>query len=205
MGKGDQTRSAVLDEAMRMASAVGMRGLTIGSLAEATRMSKSGLFGHFKSKEQLQLDVLDHAAALFVDMVMRPALKAPRGEPRLRELFERKLIWDGVDEGVLPGGCIFTSLATELDDEPDSPLRDKLVQHERDWLESVATIFAGGVSEGHFAASVEPALFAYQLHGLMLAHHHATRLLRDPAAERRARTAFEALLRAARAEQPAGV
>jgi AcrR family transcriptional regulator len=199
VGKGEQTRSAVLDEAMRMASAVGMRALTIGTLAEATQMSKSGLFAHFKSKEQLQLDVLDHAAELFIDMVMRPALKAPRGEPRLRELFERKLIWDGVAEGILPGGCIFTSLATELDDEPDTPLRDKLVQHERDWLESVATMFAGGVREGHFAADADPELFAYQFQGLLLAHHHATRLLRDPRAEQRARAGFESLLQAAKA------
>ncbi len=199
MGKGEQTKSVVLDEAMRMASAVGMRALTIGTLAEATQMSKSGLFAHFKSKEQLQLDVLDHAAELFVDMVMRPALKAPRGEPRIRELFERKLIWDGVAEGILPGGCIFTSLATELDDEPDTPLRDKLVQHERDWLESVATMFAGGVREGHFAADADPELFAYQFQGLLLAHHHATRLLRDPHAEQRARAGFESLLQAAKA------
>lgn len=199
MGKGEETRSAVLDQAMRMASAVGMRALTIGTLADATQMSKSGLFAHFKSKEQLQLDVLDHAAELFVDMVMRPALKAPRGEPRIRELFERKLIWDGVNEGVLPGGCIFTSLATELDDEPDTALRDKLVQHERDWLESVATMFAGGVREGHFAADADPDLFAYQFQGLLLAHHHATRLLRDPRAEQRARAGFESLLQAAKA------
>src|SRR5215510_12082695 len=199
MGNGEQTKSAVLDEAMRMASAVGMRALTIGTLAEATQMSKSGLFAHFKSKEQLQLDVLDHAAALFVDMVMRPALKAPRGEPRIRELFERKLIWDGVAEGILPGDCIFTSLATELDDEPDTPLRDKLVQHERDWLESVATMFAGGVRERHFAADADPELFAYQFQGLLLAHHHATRLLRDSQAEQRARAGFESLLRAAKA------
>jgi AcrR family transcriptional regulator len=199
VGKGEQTKSAVLDEAMRMASAVGMRALTIGTLAEATQMSKSGLFAHFRSKEQLQLDVLDHAAELFIDMVMRPALKAPRGEPRIRELFERKLIWDGVSEGILPGGCIFTSLATELDDEPDTPLRDKLVQHERDWLESVATMFAGGVREGHFAADADPELFAYQFQGLLLAHHHATRLLRDPRAEQRARAGFESLLQAAKA------
>jgi AcrR family transcriptional regulator len=202
MGKGEQTRSAVLDEAMRQASAVGMRGLTIGTLAEATGMSKSGLFAHFKSKEQLQLDVLDHAAALFVDMVMRPALKAPRGEPRLRELFERKLIWDGMNEGVLPGGCIFTSLATELDDEPDSPLRDKLVKHERDWLDSVATMFAAGVGEGHFDDSVDPAQFAYGVQGIMLAHHHATRLMRDPGADQRARAAFESLLRSVKVQQP---
>jgi AcrR family transcriptional regulator len=199
VGKGEQTKSVVLDEAMRMASAVGMRALTIGTLAEATQMSKSGLFAHFRSKEQLQLDVLDHAAELFIDMVMRPALKAPRGEPRIRELFERKLIWDGFSEGILPGGCIFTSLATELDDEPDTPLRDKLVQHERDWLESVATMFAGGVREGHFAADADPELFAYQFQGLLLAHHHATRLLRDPRAEQRARAGFESLLQAAKA------
>src|SRR5262245_21518856 len=116
---------------MRMASAVGMRALTIGTLAEATQMSKSGLFAHYKSKEQLQLDVLDHAVDLYVDMVLRQSIKAPRGEHGIRELVERKLIWDGVAEGILPGGCIFTSLATELDDEPDTPLRDKLVQHER--------------------------------------------------------------------------
>ncbi len=202
MGKGEETRSAVLDEAMRMASAVGMRGLTIGTLADATGMSKSGLFAHFRSKEQLQLDVLDHAAALFVDMVMRRALKAPRGEPRLRELFERKLIWDGMNEGVLPGGCIFTSLATELDDEPDSPLRDKLVKHERDWLDSVAMMFAAGVGEGHFDESVDPAQFAYGVQGIMLAHHHATRLMRDPGADQRARAAFESLLRSAKVQQP---
>jgi len=205
VGKGDETRSAVLDEAMRMVSAIGMRGLTIGSLAERTNMSKSGLFGHFKSKEQLQLDVLDHAAELFVDLVLRPALKAPRGEPRVRELFERKLIWDGLQygaDGALPGGCIFTNLATELDDEPDGPLRDKLVRHERDWHEVVATVFAGGISEGHFDPSYDPVQFAYDLHGVMLAHHYATRLMRDPDAERRARNSFESLLRAARVVQP---
>ncbi len=198
MGKGDETRTAVLDQAMRMVSAVGMRGLTIGSLADATGLSKSGLFGHFKSKEQLQLDVLDHATELFVDVVLRPALKVPRGEPRVRELFERKLVWDGLNEGVLPGGCIFTNLAAELDDEPDSPLRDKLVQQERDWLETVATVFAGGVGEGHFAEDTDPRQFAFDLHGVMLAQHHATRLMRDPDAERWARNAFESLLRAAR-------
>ncbi len=199
MGKGEQTRSAILDEAMRMVSSVGMRALTIGTLADATEMSKSGLFAHFKSKEQLQLDVLDHAAELFVDMVMRPALKAPRGEPRIRELFDRKLIWDGVSEGILPGGCIFTALATELDDEPDTPLRDKLVEHERDWLEAITTIFAGGIGNGQFAESADPELLAYQFHGLLLSHHHATRLLRDPRAEERARAAFESLIRAAKA------
>jgi AcrR family transcriptional regulator len=199
VGKGDQTRRAVLDQAMRMVSAVGMRGLTIGTLAEATGMSKSGLFGHFNSKEQLQLAVLDHAAELFIDVVLRPALKAPRGEPRLRELFERKLSWDGRyygADGALPGGCIFTNLATELDDEPDGPLRDKLVQHERDWHETVATVFAGGVTEGDFAPGSDPVQFAYDLHGVMLAHHYATRLMRDPDAERRARASFESLLRA---------
>jgi AcrR family transcriptional regulator len=189
----------VLDEAARMASTVGFRGLTIGSLADQAGLSKSGLFAHFKSKEQLQLAVLDHVVATFVDTVLRPTLKAARGEPRVRELFERKLRWDD-EVARMPGGCLFVSGATELDDEPDGPLRDKFVQNQRDWLDTVATIFAGGVSEGHFAADADPVQFAHNLYGVMLSYHHASRLLRDPAAEARTRRAFEALLEAARPE-----
>jgi AcrR family transcriptional regulator len=191
----------VLDEAARTASMVGFRGLTIGSLADQAGLSKSGLFAHFRSKEQLQVAVLDHVAATFVDTVLRPALKVPRGEPRLRELFERKLRWDDeVDR--MPGGCLFVSGATELDDEPDGPLRDRFVQHQRDWMDTVATIFAGGVSEGHFAPDADPVQFAHDLYGVMLSYHHASRLLRDPRATDRVRRAFESLLEAARADEP---
>ena len=91
MSKGELTRTAILDRASGLASTVGLGGLTIGSLAEELSLSKSGLFGHFRSKEALQVQVLEHAAARFVEAVVRPALREPRGEPRMRGLFERWL------------------------------------------------------------------------------------------------------------------
>src|SRR5512139_3385033 len=93
MGKGEATRQSILDGACALASEVGLEGLTIGRLSEALEMSKSGLFAHFRSKEALQLQALEHAATVFVDRVVRPALSAPRGEPRVRALFERWLGW----------------------------------------------------------------------------------------------------------------
>src|SRR3954466_13771128 len=93
MGKGESTRTAILDEAAELASLVGLGGLTIGSLAAATRLSKSGLYAHFASKEALQVEVLVYARDRFVDAVMRPTLAAPRGEPRLREFFDRWITW----------------------------------------------------------------------------------------------------------------
>ena len=109
MSKGQATKTSILDEAVQVASTAGFEALTIGRLAERAEMSKSGLFAHFRSKEQLQLQALDHAAAWFTDLVVRPALKAPRGEPRLRELFERWLAWE---TETLPGGCVFITGAT---------------------------------------------------------------------------------------------
>jgi AcrR family transcriptional regulator len=194
MSKGELTRQAIVEEATRVASRVGLGGLTIGSLAADTGLSKSGLFAHFHSKESLQLQVVEHARSRFVDLVVRPALKAPRGEPRVRELFERWLAW----ESDLPGGCVFVAAASELDDQP-GPVRDQLAADQRDWLETVATVFQGGVTEGHFRAGADPDQFAQDLYGVMLAYHHASRLLRDPRAEERARRALERLLDAARA------
>jgi AcrR family transcriptional regulator len=194
MSKGTATRQAVLDEAARVASRVGLGGLTIGSLAASTRLSKSGLFAHFQSKESLQLQLLDHTRARFIDLVVRPALAAPRGEPRMRELFRCWLDWD--TQG-LPGGCLFIAASAELGAQP-GPVRDRLAQDQRDWLETIAQVFRSGVAEGHFRPDADPAQFAYDLHGTMLAHHHASRLLDDPDATARATRAFEALVVAAR-------
>ncbi|HEV8634998.1 MAG TPA: TetR/AcrR family transcriptional regulator [Chloroflexota bacterium] len=194
MSKGDETRQAILDEATRVASRVGLQGLTIGALAAQTRLSKSGLFAHFRSKEALQVQVLEHAAAMFVDGVLRPALAAPRGEPRVRELFERWLAWCG---GTWPGGDLFVAAAAELDDEP-GPVRERLVRAQRDWLETIANVFRTGITEGQFRADADPEQFAHDLYGVVLAYHHARRLLRDPAAERRARLALDRLLDDAR-------
>jgi AcrR family transcriptional regulator len=195
MGKGEATREAILEQATRLASQVGLHGLTIGELAARARLSKSGLFAHFRSKESLQVQVLDHAAGLFVNQVVRPALAAPRGEPRVRELFERWLGWCG-DQ--LPGGCVFIFATSEFDDEP-GPVRDRLVRAQRDWMETIATVFRSGITEGHFHHDADPDQFANDLYGIILAYHHARRLLRDPQAERRARNALDRLLEDARA------
>jgi AcrR family transcriptional regulator len=197
MSKGTETRQAVLDEAARVASRVGLGGLTIGSLAATTNLSKSGLFAHFQSKEALQLQLLAHVRERFIDLVVRPALAAPRGEPRVRELFGRWLAWDA---DALPGGCLFVAASAELDDQP-GPVRDRLAQDQRDWLDTIAQVFRTGIAEGQFRPDADPEQFAHDLHGVMLAFHHASRLLGDPDAAARATRAFEALLHAAR--QPA--
>jgi AcrR family transcriptional regulator len=192
MGKGDETRTAVLDQAVEVARRVGLSGLTIGSLAEQAQLSKSGLFGHFRSKVALQLQVLDHARARFEESVAQPALRTPRGEPRVRELFDRWLRWDA-----LPGGCPFVAASTEFDDRPGA-VRDRLVRDQRDMFDMIATIFRTGIAEGHFRDDADPEQFAQDFYGVMLACHHTGRLLGDTQAEIRARRAFEALLSAAR-------
>ncbi len=193
--KGDLTRHAILDRAASLASRVGLDGVTIGRLADDLDLSKSGLFAHFRSKETLQVQILDFVAQRFVDGVIRPALASPRGEPRLRALFDGWLAWDR--SRPLPGGCLLVAAATELDDQP-GPARDRLVKAQRDWLDFIATCSRMAVAEGHFRAGLDPDQFAHDFHGVMLAYHHASRLMRDPAAEARARAGFEALVAAAR-------
>jgi AcrR family transcriptional regulator len=194
MSKGTETRQAVLDEAARVASRVGLGGLTIGTLAASTQLSKSGLFAHFQSKESLQLQLLEHTRNRFIDQVIRPALAAPRGEPRLRELFRRWLAWDA---DALPGGCLFIAASAEFDDQP-GPVRDRLAQDQRDWFETMAQMFRTAIAEGDVRADADPEQFAYDLHGVMLSFHHVSRLLGDPNAADRATRAFEALLAARR-------
>lgn len=195
MGKGEETRTAILERAAGLASQVGLEGLTIGRLAEELDLSKSGLFAHFHSKEALQVQTLRFAAQVFIDRVIRPALKAPRGEPRLRALFKGWLSWARAD--LMKGGCVFVAAATELDDR-EGPARAELVKQQRDWLETIATVARTAVREGHFRKGLDVEQLAHDLNGVMLAYHHARRLLRDPQAEVRARNAFEAVVAAAR-------
>jgi AcrR family transcriptional regulator len=182
----------VLDQAVEVARRSGLSALTIGSLAEQAQLSKSGLFGHFRSKEALQLQVLAHARTRFEDAVARAALHAPQGEPRVRELFDRWLRWDAE-----PGGCPFVAAATEYDDQP-GPVRDRLVADQRDLFDMIATIFRTGIAEGHFRADADPDQFAQDFYGVFLACHHTARLLADRQAGARARRAFEVLLDNAR-------
>jgi AcrR family transcriptional regulator len=197
MTKGEDTRRAILERAAGLASQVGLCGLTIGRLADELELSKSGLFAHFRSKESLQVETLRYAAELFVDRVVRPALKAPRGEPRVRALYDLWTKWARANP--LPGGCLFVAAATEMDDR-EGPARDELVRQQRDWHELIANVARTAIREGHFRADADPDQFAYELYGIMLASHHAARLMRDPAAARRAERAFEGLIRRFRSD-----
>jgi AcrR family transcriptional regulator len=199
MSKGADTREAILDHALRLASEVGLEGLTIGRLAEALELSKSGLFAHFGSKEALQVAVLDHAAGRFANAVVKPALTAPRGEARLRALFERWLAWPG--EVALPGGCIFVQASAELDDRPGAA-RQRLAELERAWLDTIARMIRGAQDEGQLDPGLDPDQLAFELHGAMLSWHHAVRLLHDAAGGARAHAALERLLAASRPVPP---
>ena len=192
MSKGAATREAILDTASRLARSVGLGGITIGTLATSAELSKSGLYAHFRSKESLQIQLLEHERARFVAEVLSPALNTPRGEPRVRALFENWLTWDGKE-----GGCLFVAASSELDDQP-GPVRDELVRCQQDWLDSLAEVFRTGVAEGHFHADADPEQFAFEEDGVMLSHHMSSRLLGDGKSAARARRAFEALLTRAR-------
>ena len=194
MGKGDQTREAILLHALALATRVGFEGLTIGRLADDLKLSKSGLFAHFGSKETLQVKVLELASRRFVDEVVKPALTAPRGVRRVRALFERWLAWE--TSPTLPGGCPFNAAATELDDRP-GPARDYVVRSQRDWLEIIANTARTAVQEGDFQAGLDCEQFAYELQSIMLGYAHASRLMKDPKARARTERAFEALLTSA--------
>jgi AcrR family transcriptional regulator len=200
MPKGEETRRAILDHALQVATKEGLEGLTIGRLAQDLRLSKSGLFAHFRGKEELLLQVLETARARFVEQVVKPGLAAPRGESRVRALFESWLVWER--SSALPGGCPFIAAAVELDDRP-GPARDFLAQSQRDWLDVIANAARTGIREGQFHPDFDPEQFAYDLHGAMLSYHHLARLLRDPSAETRVRRAFESLLARARRPIPA--
>lgn len=189
MSKGEATRQAVIDQAVEIAGRLGVSGLTIGTLASATDMSKSGLYAHFRSKEALQLAVLAAAREHFVDQVIRPALAAPRGEQRVRVLFERWLTTSSSGAA----GCLFVSAATEFDDQP-GPVRDQLVRDHWDLQDTLAQVYRSGAKDGAFRDDLAPEQFAHDMHGLLLAHFHAHRLLHDPASESRTRFAFERLM-----------
>jgi len=194
VSKGAATKTAILDEAVSLASKVGFGALTIGQLAEQTQMSKSGLFAHFKSKEALQLETLERGRERFTDVVVRPTLGAPRGIQRVRALLEHWLVWE---TEALEGGCVFVTASIEFDDQPGE-MHDALVRNQTDWSEFIATVAGTAVAEGDFRSDLDTEQFAFTLLGLIYAFHHTARLLRDPKALEHTRGAFEQLLEGSR-------
>jgi AcrR family transcriptional regulator len=194
--KGEATRARIIQRALELATRVGLEGLSIGDLAQDLGLSKSGLFAHFGSKEQLQLDVLDAAAELFRAVVFDPVMRGAVGQARLVALFENILKW--VQARDLPGGCIFMAGAFEWDDA-QGPVRQRMVE----WFEklngSITRTVAAAVEQGEFRADLDAELFAYELHSISLKYHLEARLLRSKKALTLARRAFQRLLADARA------
>jgi AcrR family transcriptional regulator len=188
--KGQQTRAAILDSALRLASQMGLEGLSIGALAEVTHMSKSGVFAHFGSREELQIAVIREYHRRFEEEVFFPAMREARGVPRLRALFEHWLRRVSVE---VDSGCIYISGAVEFDDRP-GPVRDALVSMVRAWQDALARAIRIAIDDGHLKDSTDPQQMLFEMHGLILALHHDARLMRTPGAPQRARLAFDRLV-----------
>lgn len=195
MNKGADTRDRILREAESLAGTDGLDGLTIGVLATALDLSKSGLFAHFGSREGLQLAVLQRAADRFDRDVLFPALRAKSGEPRLRALVDHWLAWERTRGA--HGGDLLSAAAFEMDDRP-GVVRDYLVRVQQRWLRTLATAGIIAVEAAHFRTDVDADSWVREAHGIVLAHRVARRLLGDARADERAATAVEALFARAR-------
>jgi AcrR family transcriptional regulator len=184
--KGQQTRAAILDAALGMASHMGLEGLSIGALAEVTGMSKSGVFAHFGSREELQISVIREYHARFEEEVFFPAISEARGLPRLSALFERWVRRVSVE---LDSGCIYISGAVEFDDRP-GPVRDALASMVRAWHAALERAIRQAIEAGQLRADTDPQQMLFEIHGLILALHHDARFLRNPGTLDRARRGF---------------
>jgi AcrR family transcriptional regulator len=193
--KGQRTRASILQHAVDLASVEGLEGLTIGRLAEELQMSKSGLFAHFGSKEDLQLAAIDAAGQRFIDEVVRPILNVERGYPRLVALCHSWL--DYVRRRVFPGGCFFAAASFEFDGRP-GPVRDAVAKQMDDWFSALERAIRMAKNEGHLAPDVDPAQLAFELNALFFGANFAYNLRHDEQAFNRAETAIEQRLESVR-------
>jgi AcrR family transcriptional regulator len=187
---GEQSRRLILDTAVRLATIEGLDGLSIGTLAKATQLSKSGVYAHFDSKAALQLATVDSARALFIDVVVTPVLEL-RGLDRLRGLCESFLAY--VENGTLPGGCFFAAAAAELGGRP-GPLRERVAANQKDWIRLLTDAANEAVSRNELCADADVATLVFELNALVIAANTAYILHDDPAVLTQARTAIERVI-----------
>lgn len=190
MRKGEQTRAAILDVALELASRNGLEGLTIGLLADRMNMSKSGVFAHFGSREDLQLEVVKLYHHRFEQEVFYPSIKEARGLPRLVAMYTRWVKRVSVE---IASGCIYISGAVEYDDR-EGPIREELVSMVRAWQGALLRSVRQAVEAGHLRADLDAEQLVFEMHGLILALHHDARFLRNPGAVERAQAAFDRLI-----------
>ena len=185
------TRDRILETGLALASQSGLEGVTLGVLADQVGMSKSGLFAHFHSKEAVQIGLLEHSATFAGARVIEPAMKEPEGLPRLKALVKNWLGWAG--RAGLPGGCPVAAGMFEYDDI-EGPVRNKIVELEAKWRGLLAGLVGQAIERRHFRRDLDIDQFVWELCGIYLSHHAASRFLRSRDADRRAQTAFAALL-----------
>lgn len=188
--KGQQTKAAIVEAALGLATQIGLEGLSIGALAEVMGMSKSGVFAHFGSREELQISVVREYHERFEHEVFYPAMAAERGLPRLRSLFEHWMRRTSVE---IDSGCIYISGAVEFNDR-NGPVRDALVGSVSTWMDAVRRAVAQAVQAGHLQPDCDPGQLAFEIHGLILALHYEARFLRHPESLDKALRAFDAMV-----------
>ena len=188
--KGQQTKMAIIDAALGLATQIGLEGLSIGALAEATQMSKSGVFAHFGSREELQISVIHQYFAQFEQAVFYAAMEQPRGLPRVKALFAN---WMKLVAEEIQAGCIFISGAVEFDDRP-GPVRDALATSVQTWLAAMNRSIVLAKACGHLRADVDEEQMAFEIHGLILALHYEARFLNKPGSMERAKKGFDNIL-----------
>ncbi|MEO6971960.1 MAG: TetR/AcrR family transcriptional regulator [Rhodoferax sp.] len=188
--KGQQTKAAIVDAALGLATQIGLEGLSIGALAEVMHMSKSGVFAHFGSREELQISVIREYHDRFEDEVFHPALREPRGLPRLRALFAN---WMKRTSAEIDSGCLYISGAVEFDDRP-GPVRDALASSVGTWLAAMHRTVVQAREEGHLRLDADAQQMAFEIHGLILALHYEARFLKSPGSITRAHTGFDHIL-----------
>ncbi|MEN9539458.1 MAG: hypothetical protein RLZZ126_1693 [Pseudomonadota bacterium] len=188
--KGQQTKQAIIDAALGLATQMGLEGLSIGVLAEVTHMSKSGVFAHFGSREELQISVIREYFHRFEQEIFAPALQEPRGLPRLRALFANWMKRVAVE---IRSGCIFISGAVEFDDR-SGPVHDALASSVKTWLQALLRAVEQARDCGHLRADCDHEQIAFEIHGLILALHYEARFLKNPGSIERAHQGFENIL-----------
>lgn len=191
MRKGEQTRAAILNAALELAGRDGLEGLTIGLLADRMQMSKSGVFAHFGSREDLQVEVIREYHRRFEEEVFFPSVVLPRGLPRLRALVSR---WMDKRIREVTTGCIYISGAVEYDDRAESAVRDQLVASVQAWRRALLRAITQARDVGHLRQDADPHLMLFEMYSLTLGLHHDARFLREPGAVEIARVALEKLI-----------
>jgi AcrR family transcriptional regulator len=173
--KGELTKTLILDSALYLAGRDGFEGLTIGLIADRMQMSKSGVYAHFDSKENLQLEVINEYHRRFKESIFDPAMTMPRGMPRLKMLLD---LWIKITISEINTGCIYISGAMELDDRP-GPVRDELAKIVQDWRNAIIKAIKMAVTEGHLKKDVNPRELLFAFYGAILCLQHDARFLRD--------------------------